>query len=71
MGWVFERMVGSVKSCLKKTLGNARITHEEFETALIEFEGILNSRPLTYLYEDLEEPLTPASLCIEDYLVLI
>jgi len=31
---------------------------------LIEVEGILNSRPLTYVYEDFEEPLTPASLCI-------
>ena len=63
-GGFFERMVRSVKRCLKKTLGNARVTYEEFETALIEVEGILNARPLTYLYEDLEEPLTPASLCL-------
>ena len=63
-GGFFERMVRSVKRCLKKTLGNARVTYEEFETVLIEVEGILNSRPLTYVYEDLEEPLTPASLCI-------
>ena len=38
-GGVFERMVRSVKRCLKKTLGNARVTYEEFETALIEVEG--------------------------------
>lgn len=63
-GGFFEQMVCSVKHRLKKTLGNARVTYEEFETVLIEVEGILNSRPLTYVYEDFEEPLTPASVCI-------
>ena len=63
-GGIFERMMRSVKRSIKKTLGNARISYEEFETVLIEVEGILNSCPLTYLYEDLEEPLAPASLYI-------
>ena len=63
-GGFFERMVLSVKRCLEKTLGNVRVMYEEFETSLIEVEGILNSPPLMYLYEDLEEPLTPASLRI-------
>ena len=63
-GGFFERMVRSVKRCLKKTLGNARVTYEEFQTVLVEVEGILNSRPLTYVYEELEEPITPSSLCI-------
>ena len=40
------------------------MTYEEFRTVLVEVEGILNSRPLTYVYEELEEPLTPSSLCI-------
>ena len=43
-----------MKRRLKKTLGNARISYEDFKTVLIEVEGILNSRPLTYLYEDLD-----------------
>ena len=59
-GGIFERM----KRRLKKTLGNARISYEDFKTVLIEVEGILNSRPLTYLYQDLEEPLARASLYI-------
>ena len=63
-GGFFEQMVHSVKRCHKKTLGNARVTFEEFQTVLVEVEGILNSRPLTYVYEELEEPITPSSLCI-------
>ena len=32
---------------------------------LIEIEGVLNSRPLTYVYDELDEqPLTPSSLVI-------
>ena len=63
-GGFFERMVRSVKRCVKKSLGNARLTYEKFKTVLAEVEGILNSRPLTYVYEELEEPVTPSSLCI-------
>ena len=33
------------------------------ETMLIDVEGIINSRPLTYLYDDdIPEPLTPSHL---------
>ncbi|XP_020605307.1 uncharacterized protein LOC110044129 [Orbicella faveolata] len=63
-GGFFERMVRSVKHCLKKTLGASRVDYEEFETTLVEVEGILDSRPLTYVTEDFEEPLTQSSLCI-------
>lgn len=40
------------------------MTYEEFQTVLVEVEGILNHRPLSYVYEELEEPITPSSLCI-------
>ena len=62
MGGVFERMIGSVKRCLRKVLGNAKLTFDELNTVLIEIEGTLNSRPLTYLYDELEEALTPSHL---------
>ena len=62
-GGFFERMVGSVKRCLKKTLGTARLSYDEMLTALIEVESTLNNRPLTYNYEEPEEePLTPSHL---------
>ena len=64
-GGFFERMVRCTKGCLKKTLGSARLTYEELLTVLTEIEGVLNSRPLTYVYgDDIEEPLTPSHLMI-------
>jgi len=51
-----------VKRCLKKTIGKAYLQHDELETVLIEIEATVNSRPLTFDYDDHEEeqPLTPA-----------
>ena len=60
----FERLAPSVKRCLKKTLGIARISFEEFETVLSQVEGILNSRPLTYGHEEISQPITPSTLCV-------
>ena len=51
-GGMFERMVGLVKRILRKILGNALLNKDEMHTVLVEVEGILNSRPLTYIYED-------------------
>jgi len=64
-GGIFERMIKSVKRCLRKTIGRARVTYDELITAITEVEGILNSRPLSYVStEDFEEPLTPSHLLI-------
>ena len=62
-GGFFERLVGSVKRGLRKVLKNAKLTSDELVTTLIELEGTLNSRPLTYEYDELgAEMLTPAHL---------
>ena len=62
--WVghFERMVGSVKRCLRKVLGSAKLSYGELETVLFEVESTLNSRPLTYEPEELGVALTPSHL---------
>ena len=52
-----------MKACLRKVLGNARLTFDELLTVLVEVEGTLNSRPLTYDYNEVEhEVLTPSHL---------
>ncbi|XP_046856027.1 uncharacterized protein LOC124449123 [Xenia sp. Carnegie-2017] len=62
-GGFFERMVRSVKRCLKKVLGNARLAFDELLTAMVEVEATFNSRPLTYTYDEVGgEPLTPSHL---------
>ena len=45
-------------------MGKARLSYEEFETVLTEIETVINSRPLTYLYEDCDEALTPSHLVL-------
>ena len=62
-GGFYERLVRSVKGCLKKTLGKAFITFEELQTILCEIEGAIKNRPLAYVSEDdLDEALTPFHL---------
>lgn len=52
-------MVQCVKRCLKKILGNARLTFDELLTTVVEVKGTLNSRPLTYDYDEVgSESLT-------------
>ena len=65
-GGFFERMIKSAKRCLKKLLRYARLTYEEMLTVLVDIEAVINSRPLTYLYDDDVgvESLTPSHLMI-------
>ena len=63
MGGYYERMVQLVKRSLRKVLGKAQLTYEELLTVLTEVEGVLNSRPPTYIYPEVtENPLTPSHL---------
>ena len=58
-GGHFERLIGSVKRCLRKVVGKAKLTILELEVILHEVESTLNLRPLTYNYGEVgEEPLT-------------
>ena len=65
-GGVYERLIKSVKRCLKKTLRNAKVTSAELYTLVVEIEGTLNNRPLTYLSADeFDKALTPNHLICE------
>ncbi|GFY01944.1 integrase catalytic domain-containing protein [Trichonephila clavipes] len=61
-GGFYERLIRTVKLALRKTVGRATLFRDELETLLIEIEGVLNSRPLTYIFSEFNEPepLTPS-----------
>ena len=52
-----------MKRCLRKVVGKSKLTYEELETVIVEIEGVLNSRPLCYVYDDpSNDVLTPSHL---------
>ncbi|GFU77840.1 integrase catalytic domain-containing protein [Trichonephila clavipes] len=54
MGGLWEAGIKSVKYHLNRALGRSRLTYEEFETVIIQVEGILNPRPLTPISNDFD-----------------
>ena len=66
MGWLASAIdsESNTKRYLWKTLRNANLNYDESHTVLVEVEGTLNSRPLTFVSsdDDPEEPLTPRHL---------
>ena len=62
-GGFWERLVQSNRQILTKSLFRVTVTYEELLTVIIEIEGILNCRPITYVYNGaFSEPLTPSDL---------
>jgi len=62
-GGVWERLVRSVKRCLRKVLGSSCLVFEELATVLVEVEASVNNRPLTYVDVDgVDEAITPNHL---------
>ena len=61
MGGFYERLVGMVKSSLRKTIQRKFLTTTQFRTYAIECEHILNSRSLAYIDDDIRstEAITP------------
>ena len=59
----YERLVGTVKAALKRTLGKSFITFEELRTVLSEVAAAVNSRPISYVSDNPDEwtPITPAN----------
>lgn len=50
----WERLVRSMKTCLRKVMRRASLSFEELSSLLA--EATINSRPLTFVYNELEEP---------------
>ncbi|KAL9957559.1 hypothetical protein ACROYT_G039201, partial [Oculina patagonica] len=62
-GGQFERMVGLVKTAMRKTIGNAYLTFDELKEVFLDVEVSLNGRPLSYVEDDAQFPvLTPNSM---------
>ena len=64
-GGYWERLVRSVKRPLRKVIGRTNLSFEQLRTLLVEIEGIINARPITYVYDDEESisyALTPSEL---------
>ena len=53
-GGFWERLIRSIKRCLKKCIGRANLTFEQLRTMLVEIEAVINARPLTYVCDDQE-----------------
>lgn len=51
-GGFWERLIQSVRCCMKKSLGRTTLSYDELNTLLVEIELVVNSRPLTYMEDD-------------------
>lgn len=65
-GGFWERMVKMTKIALRKVLGKALLSLEELQTVVVEIEAVINSRPLTYIFDSPSEPspLTPSHFLV-------
>ncbi|XP_053699354.1 uncharacterized protein LOC128746327 [Sabethes cyaneus] len=61
MGGAWERLVRSVKTAIGDAYAEEKLNDEDLQTLIVEAEGIVNTRPLTYLPLDSAESasLTP------------
>ncbi|XP_065076297.1 uncharacterized protein LOC135699867 [Ochlerotatus camptorhynchus] len=55
MGGAWERLVRSVKAAIGDAYREGKLNDEELQTVIVEAEGIVNTRPLTYIPLDSAE----------------
>lgn len=66
-GGFYERLVGSVKNALYKTISFKKLTRKELETIIIECESIINTRPLTKITNLEDSVLRPIDFLIPKF----
>ena len=72
-GGFYERLVGLVKRSLRKAMGQRCFTIDQLITILTEVEAIVNTRPLTYVYDEIDSgfTLTPAHFLMSRFQPLL
>lgn len=72
-GGLWEAGVRSTKTHLRKILGNTTLTYEELATVLAQVEACLNSRPISLISDDPNDPLplTPGHFLVGEPLINI
>ena len=55
---LYERLIEIMKQCLRRMVGKRLLSISEFDTVILQVDGILGSRPLTPVSDDSIEALT-------------
>ena len=66
MGGYIERLNAILKSVCKKVYGKALLSFDEFRSMVTDAMGVVNDRPLTYVYSDFNSAgtdISPSMLC--------
>lgn len=58
-GALYERLIGIIKNNFRRTLSGRKLTFENFVTFLVEVEGVINARPLTYVDDENHSIIRP------------
>lgn len=62
-GGLYERLIGIMKSSLRKAIGKSLLRDHELNNILCKIEAVMNDRPLTYVSQENEnEILTPSMM---------
>lgn len=60
VGGFYERLIGLVNHCMKRTVDKHLLSNNQLYTVVKEVEAVLNTRPLTTVGAELEHVLSPA-----------
>ena len=55
-GGIYEQLIGVVNMSIKKVLRHALVSLPELQTLIKEVQAILNDRPITFIYHDVNDP---------------